>query len=162
MRRDQIGARGGGNGDGDHRGGGGDETVHHHGLAVGSRAEDDARQPADLEAADFGEHIQAVFGIGLVDRQRALDGADLALQTFIVHACAATRDLCRRLTRQRGGDGGGWSGVADAHVARADDIQSALDLCFDDFHTRRGWTAPPGRGSLLDPAPCSLFLWQLS
>ncbi len=110
-----------------------DKAVHHYGDMVRRRANHHARQPADFKAADFRQHIQPVFGVGLVHVERALNGGDFALESFVVHARAAPRDFFGRLAHQRAGDGGGRGGVADAHVACTDDVRPDGDDALHEF-----------------------------
>ena len=54
---------------GDERPGRGDEAVHDDRFFQRGGAQDQAGDPADLEAADLGQDVQAVLRVGAVDRQ---------------------------------------------------------------------------------------------
>ena len=129
-------ARGGCEPDGGQRGGAGDEAVHDDGNAVRGARQRHAGEAGDLEAADLGEHVERVVRVGPVHQERALDGRDLSPPTFLVHARPPPRDIADgragedRHHRARRGR------VADAHLARADEIEPARPLGLDQLDAR--------------------------
>ena len=123
---DEVVAHRGAQAVGDESGRAGDEAVEDDDATGQRAAEDDAGQHADLEPADAGQDVEAVGRVGAVHVERSLDDGDLVRELAVGAARAAARGLVRRAVGQGGDDGAGRRGVADAHVAGADDIGAGI------------------------------------
>ena len=69
----------------DEGGGAAVEAVEDGDGVVRGCAEHDARDRAELEAADLGEHVEPVARVGRIDREGARDDADFLFEAKIVH-----------------------------------------------------------------------------
>jgi hypothetical protein len=101
----------------DERTGSGDKTVDHHGNPVGGTADDESGDTRYFQAADFGQHVEGIGGIGAVYFQGAFYDAHLVLQGRIVDPGSPVRDFPDGHSRDCGNDGGGGCRVADSHLA---------------------------------------------
>ena len=90
---------------GGQRGGGRYEAVHDDRYTVRGAAQEQPGHGGDLEAADLGEHVDRVAGVGLVDGQSLLDHGHLGRQRFFADAGATAGNFSHRLTGE-GGDHG--------------------------------------------------------
>ena len=125
-----LGAEAGGN----HGRGAGDESVDDYRHAVGSGAEDDAGQAADLEAADLGRarrgrHACPAGWCGWPRRMTSR----LCLQGLGADAGAAADAVQQVGSGENREDGAAGGGVGDAHVAGAEQVGAVGDLGLGDF-----------------------------
>ena len=101
----------------DEGGGAAVEAVEDGDGVVRGRAEHDARNRAELEAADLGEHVEPVARVGRIDREGARDDADLLPEALVGDVRAASRGLLGREIAERRGDAGARRRIGDAHLA---------------------------------------------
>ena len=109
------------------RPGGGDEAVDHHRQTQGRTAQHQAGNAADLEAADLGQHVDGILGIGKIDFQSGFDHLNFVGQGGVADAGATVGHLGHRQAAEGGDDGRRGGGVADPHIPGADQIDPLLD-----------------------------------
>jgi hypothetical protein len=107
--------------------GGADEAVQQHRHAVAARRQHGAQDRRKLPPAHGSGKRQRVAAQRLVARQRGIDRPRLARQSGIVDTGAASRPIHARAAEQSAGQRGGDGGVADAHLAQAQQIGAGLD-----------------------------------
>ena len=90
-------------------------------------AEDDAGDAAELKAADLGEDVDGVLGVGLVDLQRAAHDAYLLLEALVGDVRAAARDFFGRFVAGDCGNCGARRRVGDAHLAGQEPVEALGD-----------------------------------
>ena len=125
------------------------ESVQHDKRAVRRRAEDNAGDAAELEAADLRKQINPVRRVGAVDFQRLAHDLDFHLQPLVGNIRAAPGRLLRRQPAGGGDDAGRGGSVGDSHFPRqeaADAFRRAffrqLDTGLDGAH---GFVSRHGR-----------------
>src|SRR5215469_17937904 len=106
---------------GEYGGSGGDEAIYQYGRAVRGGAETESAHGTDFETAETGKQANRVGDAGAVKGKGALDGRALASETGFVGAGSASDDGGGFAAGESGGEGAGGSGVADAHLAHADE-----------------------------------------
>src|SRR5262249_49374613 len=125
------------------------ESVDDEGHAACSAAEDDAREPRDLEPPQLRQHVEWVAALGPVYDETPADGFDLPAPAFVVDASAAPGDLLWRHPDQRARERTRGSGVPYPHVADAEHGDAvAGELVGDgapELETRDGLFAGHGR-----------------
>ena len=134
-----------------------DEAVESHRHPARGAAQDDADQAADLEATDLRQHVDAVVGVGPIQREGAPHGVDLAPPAVVIHAGAASGNSLGVRAGDRRGDRARRRRVADAHLTGRDQIGARIDRARDQPRTaldrglrlrvRHGGTARHVRGA---------------
>ena len=101
-----------------------DEAVEDQGHTSGDGTEDDAGQCPDLEPTDRSEDTDRVRRVGGVAGDRLLDDGDLASMRRVIDARPAAGHVGRCRSGQDRHDRARRRGVADAHVADADEFDA--------------------------------------
>ena len=117
-----------GHGPGDKSGRTGDESVDDRRTVTRRGAQHGPGQHPDLETADFGKQVEAVFRVRIVNFNRPAHHVDLMGQSRVVQAGAPAGG---HLWVGAGHDrsyGTGGSGIADAHVPEGDEVGAFGDL----------------------------------
>ena len=104
------------------RGDDGYVAVGDGGDALQGSAEKCAGHRGEVEAANGGEDTNGVRRIGSVDIECTADDVALVREGGVGEAGAASDGFIRRGACERGENGGGGGGVADAHFADANDV----------------------------------------
>src|SRR5215475_9087010 len=101
---------------------GSDEAVEQHGDAMtagGERGAEDAGKLTAAEDHGGGERVRMMFPVA---GEACIDRRQLPRHAFIVKAGAAAGPALTAAPEQRRGKSRGSGGVADAHLAEADEI----------------------------------------
>jgi len=123
VAEDHVVARGGRKHGGDEGSGAGDEAVDHHRFPQFRAAEHQPGDAADLEAADFGEKVDAVGGVGVVEFDSAPDHRRLVGEFLRVEPGAAPDERSRvGGAGKHGNDRRRRRRVADPHLAGGEDV----------------------------------------
>ena len=125
MREEAMVDGGGVDGMGHRRGGGGDEAVDDHRHLLLTRGEDGAEHRGDLAPTEPREDRQRIGEHAGVMHERAVDGIGLAGQAGIVDARAAPDPVGTPAAEERGIERGGHRGIADPHLADAEEVGAA-------------------------------------
>ena len=96
-----------------------DDPVDHHRQPVIRCSDIAAGERRDIEAADLRDDIYGVGRIGLIQRERRLNDFLLMDEPFVRQAAALAHDFVRGQAGERHAAGAGGTGVADAHLAVA-------------------------------------------
>ena len=147
VRGDQVAGRVRRDAHGRQRRGAGDEAVDDDRHARRRGAQHDARQAGDLEAADLGQRVDARPRIGPVHLEAAPDDVDLAAERRVVDAGAAARDLLGRRAGEHRRERARRGGVADAHVADAEQADAVARQLVGERRARRRARPAPARAS---------------
>ena len=106
------------------RGGGsrGDEAVEQHGDAMAAGGEGGAEDGGEFAAAEDHARGERVCVMSLMPGEACVDHLALSRQTGIVEAGAAPCPTLAATTEQRRGERRRSGGIADSHLAEADEI----------------------------------------
>ena len=126
----------------------GDEAVEQHGDAMAAGGERGAEDGGKLAAAEDHARGERVRVMGLVTGEPCVDDLALSRQAGIVEAGAAPGPTLAAAAEQRRGKRRGRGGVADAHLAEADEIGACRHRIVADRHSvdefaPRSWPALP-------------------
>ena len=128
-----------------------DEAVQNHGAPHRRPAQYNTGQHADLESSHFGEHVQGIAGVGPVDRQCPMHYFHLVFQLLGGASRAPAGGFPGGSAGEVGRDGAGGGGVADAHVARGDQVRAGASGLDRKIHPCREtpFRLPGGHGGSL-------------
>src|SRR5450756_1274709 len=113
---------------GDERSRCGYEAVYDNRLLQRGGAQDQPRDPADLEAADLGQDVQSILRVRPVDPQAFFDDADLVCELLIVDPGAVAGYLRCRMAAEGGDDRAARRRVPDPHIPGAEEIDRLRGL----------------------------------
>ena len=94
----------------------------------GSCAKHDAGQNPYFKSPQFGQNIQPVGRIGLIELNGPPDNLNLVSQSRILQSGAPTGGHFRVGPGDHGRDSAGSGRVANAHVAAGDQVRSGINL----------------------------------
>src|SRR6185312_12412181 len=100
----------------------GDEAVEQNRDAVTASGERGAKDSGKLAAAEDHARCERVLVMGLVTSEACVDNFALSRQAGVVKSGAAPGPAFAAAAEQRSGESRGCGGVADAHLAEADEI----------------------------------------
>ena len=103
-------------------------------MRCSARREDRAGHRGDLAAAEPAQHLERVVEMPGMARERRLHGSDLAREAVVVDAGAAPDPVRGLAAVKRGVDRRRDRGVADAHLADAEEIGAAGDRLHAEGH----------------------------
>ena len=130
------------------------EAVYDNRLLQRGGAQDQPRDPADLEAADLGQDVQSILRIRPVDPQAFFDDADLVCELLIVDPGAVAGHLRCRMAAEGGDDRAARRRVPDPHIPGAEEIDRLRGHPGD---IDAGFNGANGLPHGSSPAPSAMF-----
>src|SRR5687768_14499103 len=103
----------------------GNETVEKNRYVVEAGAEDGAGNGGKLAAAEPAQRFQGIAEMACVEGQRLVDSFGLALEPGSINSGAGPYPIRAAAPEEAGAQGRGDGGVADAHLAQAEEVGAA-------------------------------------